>query len=72
MVFQRQKLITPFLITAAVCSITPLTELLKRCEQVGPQILCPKAPLAVGGWHLMGTARMGTDPQQSVVNEWGT
>ena len=24
-----------------------------------------------GGWHLMGTARMGTDPERSVVNEWG-
>jgi len=23
------------------------------------------------GWHLMGTARMGTDPKTSVVNEWG-
>jgi len=23
------------------------------------------------GWHLMGTARMGLDPQTSVVNEWG-
>ena len=30
-----------------------------------------EAPLADGGWHLMGTARMGTDPQRSVVNEWG-
>jgi len=29
------------------------------------------APIGVGGWHLMGTARMGTDPKTSVVNEWG-
>ena len=28
-------------------------------------------PLAAGGWHLMGTARMGTDPERSVVNPWG-
>ncbi len=27
--------------------------------------------LQVAGWHLMGTARMGTDPERSVVNEWG-
>jgi choline dehydrogenase-like flavoprotein len=30
-----------------------------------------EAPLGDGGWHLMGTARMGTDPERSVVNEWG-
>lgn len=29
------------------------------------------SPLNVAGWHLMGTARMGTDPATSVVNEWG-
>jgi len=23
------------------------------------------------GWHNRGTARMGLDPNQSVVNEWG-
>jgi choline dehydrogenase-like flavoprotein len=23
------------------------------------------------GWHLLGTAKMGTDPAVSVVNEWG-
>jgi len=30
-----------------------------------------QAPLMLAGWHLMGTARMGTDPETSVVNEWG-
>lgn len=30
-----------------------------------------ESPLQHGGWHLMGTARMGTDPERSVVNEWG-
>jgi choline dehydrogenase-like flavoprotein len=30
-----------------------------------------EAPLTEGGWHLMGTARMGKDPERSVVNEWG-
>jgi len=30
-----------------------------------------ESPIADGGWHLMGTARMGTDPERSVVNEWG-
>ena len=29
------------------------------------------APLPPAGWHLMGTARMGTDPEHSVVNAWG-
>jgi choline dehydrogenase-like flavoprotein len=24
-----------------------------------------------GGWHLMGTARMGDDPATSIVNAWG-
>jgi choline dehydrogenase-like flavoprotein len=28
-------------------------------------------PITYGGWHQLGTARMGTDPAQSVVNEWG-
>lgn len=27
--------------------------------------------MRTAGWHLMGTARMGTDPARSVVNEWG-
>lgn len=33
-------------------------------------IIC-ESPIAYAGWHLMGTARMGTDPATSVVNEWG-
>jgi choline dehydrogenase-like flavoprotein len=30
-----------------------------------------EAPWRPTGWHLLGTARMGRDPQRSVVNEWG-
>jgi choline dehydrogenase-like flavoprotein len=30
-----------------------------------------QAPWRLAGWHMMGTARMGRDPQRSVVNEWG-
>ncbi len=37
----------------------------------GAQDIITQAPISFGGWHLMGTARMGTDPARSVVNEWG-
>ena len=37
----------------------------------GAYEVASETPLAVGGWHLMGTARMGRDPSRSVVNEWG-
>ncbi len=30
-----------------------------------------ESPIQQAGWHLMGTAKMGTDPKRSVVNEWG-
>jgi choline dehydrogenase-like flavoprotein len=40
-------------------------------EAAGAKETVADAPLAPAGWHLMGTARMGTDPETSVVNEWG-
>jgi choline dehydrogenase-like flavoprotein len=40
-------------------------------EAAGAKATVVEAPMAVAGWHLMGTARMGTDPRTSVVNEWG-
>ena len=30
-----------------------------------------ESPIRSGGWHLLGTARMGEDPGRSVVNGWG-
>jgi choline dehydrogenase-like flavoprotein len=40
-------------------------------EAAGARQTFVEAPLRLAGWHLMGTARMGTDPARSVVNEWG-
>ena len=40
-------------------------------EAAGATATVVEAPLRLAGWHLMGTARMGTDPETSVVNEWG-
>ena len=33
--------------------------------------ICVNSPILYGGWHLLGTARMGKNPDRSVVNEWG-
>lgn len=40
-------------------------------EAAGAHDITTKAPMPLAGWHLLGTARMGTDPERSVVNEWG-
>ena len=37
----------------------------------GAHDVISQAPIPGGGWHLMGTCRMGRDPARSVVNEWG-
>jgi choline dehydrogenase-like flavoprotein len=37
----------------------------------GASAIGVEAPILNGGWHLLGTARMGTDPERSVVNAWG-
>ena len=48
---------------------------LARCSDIlvaaGASDICINCPIPYGGWHLLGTARMGTDAQRSVVNEWG-
>ena len=44
------------------------TELL---ETAGATDVLVQSPIAQGGWHLLGTARMGSDPARSVVNAWG-
>ena len=40
-------------------------------EAAGGKDIQTVAPIPDGGWHLMGTARMGKDQKKSVVNEWG-
>jgi choline dehydrogenase-like flavoprotein len=40
-------------------------------ETAGAKRTYVEAPMGIAGWHLMGTCRMGTDPERSVVNEWG-
>ena len=43
-------------------------ELMKKA---GAKSIISFGPVRHTGWHLMGTARMGKDPNKSVVNEWG-
>lgn len=40
-------------------------------KTAGAREIQSEAPILNGGWHLLGTARMGNDPETSVVNSWG-
>ena len=40
-------------------------------EAAGAWKIHAYGPIRMAGWHLLGTARMGRDPDNSVVNEWG-
>jgi choline dehydrogenase-like flavoprotein len=40
-------------------------------EAAGATDISTLNPIPFSGWHNLGTARMGTDPRTSVVNEWG-
>lgn len=40
-------------------------------EAAGAKVTSSFAPVKHTGWHLMGTARMGDDPNRSVVNRYG-
>jgi hypothetical protein len=48
--------------------ITRAKEILAAAEATD---ICFNSPILYGGWHLLGTARMGIDPTRSVVNPWG-
>lgn len=49
-------------------SICKGKELLKA---IGAIEILSYAPVSFSGWHLMGTARMGNDPESSVTNRFG-
>ena len=40
-------------------------------EAAGAREIRSSGLVQESGWHLLGTARMGDDPEKSVVNAWG-
>ncbi len=43
----------------------------KALEAAGAEDIFVDPMMRQSGWHLMGTARMGNDPDKSVVDKWG-
>ena len=41
------------------------------CEAAGAAEVLVDPLVQDSGWHLMGTCRMGNDPERSVVDQWG-
>ena len=65
----RRILITGVLSNRSIAyGVARATEVMKAA---GAREVYADSPLQPAGWHLMGTARMGSDPNTSVVNEWG-
>ena len=54
--------------TITILAVARGTEIM---EAAGAEDVIVSKLLANAGWHNMGTARMGRDPERSVVNEWG-
>ena len=40
-------------------------------NEAGAKVISAFAPVKHTGWHLMGTVRMGSNPENSVVNRYG-
>ena len=64
------RIATPSARTPSACS-TSRSIAAKRCSTPPAPGMSTHPPRRLGGWHLLGTARMGDDPERSVVDPWG-
>src|SRR5690606_41068100 len=53
------------------CALPILDRAKEILTAAGAKDIVTCSPLPYAGWHLLGTARMGDDPRNSVVNGWG-